>query len=451
MSSCAPFHYTYKPDVGMTASLGDLEYAKLLEAMASGLPTDAAWAGGGPLIWQPPGVRRKLVGWLRGIGSEEFGRAGAWEAWGVLVPEDFDISYWPWFWNRFAAGPSSNLRQLAKDFEFGKREFPPPITIEFSAILADLYAAHQRGETLPYNVPLSAPDDVGLLAWAWLLGPADPSKAFVGPPRRGVAAVSPPLSYSGLIDGPLPGADQPELRAIVGRLIDDGVYGGTLAKKVVSLRERVKGAAMHTSSDAASRDETEPQTIFGLSIPSLHRSNVWNGLITLLLLFAILLLLGIRRDGSDVKSVTAQLRQKMEKIVPTDTAGNSGETGTLTAASTTTTATDETATVRFTPKPVNPALAMKVREYATGHPPFRFTPDFVKLAARSNERNAKDMHALRVAALQMYFFDKGWYQGDVDGQLGPGFLQAMRNSGGDPDLARAVSDDDFVLTWLQSH
>lgn len=162
-----------------------------LEPFGSGLPTDAVWRNGGPLLVGGPNKTQQILAWIRGIPAEEVKREGAWQAWGVIGPTG-GFGSWMTFWDALSAAPErERLDALASAFERGD-DGPayPPMPQRLASLLADLYTAE-----VPYRIALRTPSELALLPWCCLLGPVEAQDATIGPPRRMRLNLNVPMTY----------------------------------------------------------------------------------------------------------------------------------------------------------------------------------------------------------------------------------------------------------------
>jgi hypothetical protein len=169
---------------------------KHLEGLGGGLPTDPPWQHGGPLL---VGFgERQVLAWMRGIPFEEAGRMNAWEAWGVTGPVGSFIS-WPAFWEELRAEPDrSRLESMARALAAPRQsDRLPPVPANLKETLESIYLSDKL-----QAIAMRTPDDLPLLAWAFLLGPVAWDAATVGPPRRIPLVSREPLTYQGqIVDG----------------------------------------------------------------------------------------------------------------------------------------------------------------------------------------------------------------------------------------------------------
>jgi hypothetical protein len=451
---CTPFHFQYAAGgVGMTSILGDRNYVAPLELIGSGLPTDGPWAEGGPLVWKPAGASHRLVGWMRGVHSREIARAGAWEAWGILVPEKIDINHWPWYWNRLKSGPTG-IHELVRDFDQRKMDTGghPRMTEQVTAVLTGLYLTDSESPSATYSVPIPSPEDTGLLAWVWLLGPLNPSVATVGPPRNAEAAVAPPLTYWGEIERDAPQAGSKVVRGLIVKFRKEGYAAvrdelNALRRDRPNRRKRLhmQGGEMQSADETSVSDDSaesvEESTVWRIKIPRLRREDVWGSLISFLLL---LVLLGLAAD-----------RKRDIGILQAIHASNSR----LRALAAYRAAPPQSAPLRNSPlanlPPPTAASRTAVVNWSREHisnerGKLSYTPELVNLAKRPNPKSATDSDRLYIAALQIFFTQRGWYTSSINGQLGQTLPQAARASAGSVDFDRAIFDDRYLLAQLQA-
>lgn len=186
------FYITYRDGFGQTLDRSFPELSSLpgeLEGYASGLDATGRYENGGPLVLKLE-TGRRVISWLRALPVQAVGRAGAWEAWGVVGSAHDDPRYWPWYWTELCAGPGSVTRLAERLAKGGKSNGLPEPPLALPAILL----AFQQQKEPPFVVMLREQIDLNLLPWVWLLGPVDPLTATLGPPRSRPHA-SRPFSY----------------------------------------------------------------------------------------------------------------------------------------------------------------------------------------------------------------------------------------------------------------
>lgn len=196
------FYIAYRENSGISQVLGDSipNLRADLEIYGSGLDSTGDLRGGPLLTVLRDGV---ALCWVRGV---HHARGNVWEAWGVLAPRMDSVRYWPSHWPAIKNEPSEeSLRRFAEGLEQGWGNSLPPKPESLPLLLTKFHRANVSERPInQFKVPIHHPEDIGALAWLWLLGPIPWASASVSPPRRIAVSSNPEPSYQGIIDAPRP-------------------------------------------------------------------------------------------------------------------------------------------------------------------------------------------------------------------------------------------------------
>jgi len=460
-------HVTYVQHQGQVPTFGGSpEIANALESLGTGMEVSSPWERGGPIVWRPLNERR-FVGWMQGIQTSVFGRQGAWECRGLLVDDDVDISAWPWLLKKMRqSNTEGSLDELGQLLLKRQGEVAPDQASELATVLTALYRQRRAGDSSPMTIPMDIPmHTTALLPWVWLLGPFDPQQAYLGPPRRTLAATSPALVYHPTIGAPFtPAIQLPsfmdslkkqmtlESAIQLGKYFRDPKTKWWGSPQVAELPQRQVPLSRE---DAPADKEEKARAYDGVSrytklLAPLRAKRHWLrvlpwALVIFLLLYITQLLrpIGpIRDDITDIRNTVHSASSPLRKTAAAKSAlGLSGQaTPTATESAITTSS--------VTANPTQPALDI-IRETITrGVPGVTFSDQMKKMA--KGKPNVSDSARLHIAALQTVFFKRNWTTDPkIDGIAGNGFFAAMKNRGSADDLVRLLTDDQYLLVELQ--
>jgi hypothetical protein len=459
-------HIGYVRHRGQVPSFGGSpEIANALESLGTGMEVSSPWERGGPIVWRPPNERR-LVGWMRGLPAAYTERQGAWECWGLLVDDGVDISAWPWLWKRmWQSNTEGSLDELGQRLLKKQGDSAPDQASELATVLTSLHRQRRAGADPPMTIPMNTPmHATALVPWVWLLGPFDPQEAFLGPPRKTAAAASPPLFYHATIGGaPLAPIQIPRfLESLKEKTsLESAIqFGERLRAMTDWFPQAVEAPAQATpffvNEESDESKEKSPTTSEGISwrtkLLAPFRANwIWLrmlpwALVILLLLYITYLLRPIGPMRDDINDIRNTVHTTSS--APVKPGGGKSAQGTGGAA--TKTATETSTTTRpVTANPAQPATAVFREMITRGVPGITFAPRITKIAqkgALTDDEQTK----LHIAALQTVFVNRGWTTGKtVDGSAGSGFFAAIKKAGGDSDLGRLLTDDQYLVAELQ--